>query len=130
MWKKQNKFILLSIRRHYSRISPPPPAVVRISKNNVAHLGQPKPGPKPRQLLSLPPFPGDNLPGKNWGQQDNVTAISWIKYYFDEVHDSVIQAHFNKGLVSMHMGFLFFFVFNSFFMMLIVWCCDGKLPGA
>ncbi|XP_031283260.1 RNA pseudouridine synthase 3, mitochondrial [Pistacia vera] len=101
MWKKQNQSVLLLLRRHYSRISPPPPAVVRITKTNIAYLGRPKQGPKPRQLLSLPPFPGDNLPGKNWGQQDHVTAISWIKYYFDEVQDSIIRAHFNKGLVQM-----------------------------
>ncbi|XP_044487103.1 RNA pseudouridine synthase 3, mitochondrial isoform X2 [Mangifera indica] len=101
MWKKQTKSVLLLLRRHYSRISPPHPVVVRVTKNNVAHLGPPKPGPKPRQLLSLPPFPGDNLPGKNWGQQDHVTAISWVKYYFDEVQDSIIQAHFNQGLVQM-----------------------------
>lgn len=99
MWKKQAQFILVSIRS-YSRISPPPPAVIRVSEKNVAHLGPQKVGPKPRQLLCLPPFPGHNLPGKNWGQQGQVTAISWVKYYFDEVQDSVIQSHFNKGLVS------------------------------
>uniref|UniRef100_A0A803M9U8 Pseudouridine synthase RsuA/RluA-like domain-containing protein n=1 Tax=Chenopodium quinoa TaxID=63459 RepID=A0A803M9U8_CHEQI len=95
--------------RHYSRISPPRPTgpdqVIRVV-NNIAHLGSPKEGPKPRQLLSLPPFPSDPLPAKcstkslNGKQHTRVTAISWVKYYFDEVHDSVIQSHFNKGLVQ------------------------------
>ncbi|KAH9716453.1 RNA pseudouridine synthase 3 [Citrus sinensis] len=101
MWKKQAEFIWLSSIRHYSRISPPRPAVIRVSEKKVAHLGPPKAGPKPRQLLSLPPFPGHNLPGKHWGRQGHVTAVSWVKYYFDEVQDSVIQSHFNKGLVQM-----------------------------
>ncbi|KAH9668010.1 RNA pseudouridine synthase 3 [Citrus sinensis] len=101
MWKKQAEFIWLSSIRHYSRISPPRPAVIRVSEKKVAHLGPPKAGPKPRQLLSLPPFPGHNLPGKHWGRQCHVTAVSWVKYYFDEVQDSVIQSHFNKGLVQM-----------------------------
>lgn len=74
--------------------------------NNIAHLGSPKEGPKARQLLSLPPFPSDPLPARcstkcpNGKQRTRVTAISWVKYYFDEVHDSVIQSHFNKGLVQ------------------------------
>ncbi|KAH7513734.1 hypothetical protein FEM48_Zijuj11G0012600 [Ziziphus jujuba var. spinosa] len=97
--------IWLSIRK-YSRISPPPPVnvkpVIRVS-NNVARLGCPKEGPKPRQLLSLPPFPGFPLPGKNMvtvpGRSPHVTAISWVKYYFYGVNDDVIQSHFNKGLV-------------------------------
>ncbi|KAL5541306.1 hypothetical protein UlMin_042528 [Ulmus minor] len=94
--------------RLYSRISPPPPAraepVIRVT-NNVAHLGSPKEGPKPRQLLSLPPFPGLPLPGKNTvappGKAAHVTAISWVKYYFDEIYDNSIQSHFNKGLVRL-----------------------------
>lgn len=93
---------LLSLARHYSRVAPPPPAyadpVIRVS-NNVAYLGSPKQGPKPRQLLSLPPFPGHHLPGKN-SATGRVTAISWLKYYFDEISDSAIQSHFNKGLVE------------------------------
>ncbi|OMO76072.1 Pseudouridine synthase, RsuA/RluB/C/D/E/F [Corchorus capsularis] len=92
----------LSLVRHYSRVAPPPPAladpVIRVS-NNVAYLGPPKQGPKPRQLLSLPPFPGCPLPGKDSGTT-RVTAISWLKYYFDEISDSAIQSHFNKGLVQ------------------------------
>ncbi|CAK9176285.1 unnamed protein product [Ilex paraguariensis] len=94
--------------RHFSRLSPPSPAcaeqVIRVS-NNIAHLGRPKEGPKPRQLLSLPPFPAHPLAGKNSvttdGQNPHVTAITWIKYYFDEIPGSVIQSHFNKGLVQM-----------------------------
>lgn len=100
---------LLLATRYYSRISPPPPAyakpVIRVS-NNIAKLGSPKGGPKPRQLLSLPPFPGYPLPGKNQigvsGESTHVTAISWVKHYFDEIQDSVIQSHFRKGLVSMN----------------------------
>ncbi|XVE91123.1 hypothetical protein DITRI_Ditri20bG0129500 [Diplodiscus trichospermus] len=94
---------LLSLVRHYSRVAPPPPAyadpVIRVS-NNVAYLGSPKQDPKPRQLLSLPSFPGYPLPGKN-SATGHVTAISWLKYYFDEIPDSAIQSHFNKGLVQM-----------------------------
>lgn len=107
MWKKQQILVFI---RHYSRISPPRPAVVRVSRKCIAELGPPKGGPKPRQLLSLPPFPGPDLPGKNWGSDpDRVTAISWIKYYFDEVQDSVIQSHFNKGLVSIFIVSVFMF---------------------
>ncbi|KAF8402618.1 hypothetical protein HHK36_010707 [Tetracentron sinense] len=92
--------------RHYSRASPPPPVdadpVIRVS-NNIARVGCPKEGPKPRQLLSLPEFPDHPLPGKNSvsvpGQSARVTAISWIKYYFDDIPGSIIQSHFNKGLV-------------------------------
>ncbi|KAL8048637.1 hypothetical protein ABFS82_07G079900 [Erythranthe guttata] len=87
-----------------SKIRPPPPAsakaVLRVS-NNIAHLGAPKEGPKPRQLLSLPPFPGNPLPGRNSTSVEHVTAISWLKYYFDDVIPPVIQHHFNKGLVRM-----------------------------
>uniref|UniRef100_A0A803KQM4 Pseudouridine synthase RsuA/RluA-like domain-containing protein n=1 Tax=Chenopodium quinoa TaxID=63459 RepID=A0A803KQM4_CHEQI len=99
---------LTTALRHYSRISPPRPTgpdqVIRVV-NNIAYLGSPKEGPKPRQLLALPPFPSDPLPAKcstkcpNGKQHTRVTAISWVKYYFDEVYDSVIQYHFNKGLV-------------------------------
>lgn len=99
---------LFLVVRHYSRIAPPRPAsaapVIRVS-NNVAQLGSPKEGPKPRQLLSLPPFPAHPLPGKSLvnvsGLPTHVTAISWIKYYFDEIPGSVVQSHFNKGLVHM-----------------------------
>ncbi|KAL4651380.1 hypothetical protein ACB092_01G155600 [Castanea dentata] len=108
MWKKilNRQQILFSVRQ-YSRIYPPPPAyadpVIRVS-NNIAQLGGPKEGPKPRQLLSLPPFPAHPLPRKNSfsipGQSTRVTAISWVKYYFDEISDTVIQSHFNKGLVQ------------------------------
>lgn len=102
MWKNIHCNQMLSKVRSYSRIVPPPPAyakpVVRVS-NNVAHLGSPKDSPKPRQLLSLPPFPRLPLPGKNM-VASHVTAISWLKYYFNEIPDSTIQSHFNKGLVS------------------------------
>ncbi|MED6182169.1 hypothetical protein PIB30_026023 [Stylosanthes scabra] len=98
--------------RHYSRIRPPKPvpveSVIRVS-NNVARLGSRKEGPKPRQLLSLPPFPGHPLPGRNsnesfQGGQENegyVTAVNWIKYYFKGIWGSVIESHFRDGLVQM-----------------------------
>ncbi|KAK0598442.1 hypothetical protein LWI29_034736 [Acer saccharum] len=38
---------------------------------------------------------------KNWGKPGHMTTVSWIKYYFDEVEDSVIQSHFNSDLVQM-----------------------------
>ncbi|XVF26468.1 hypothetical protein REPUB_Repub14bG0019000 [Reevesia pubescens] len=102
MQKKKLGHHILSLVRHYSRVTPPPPAyadpVIRVS-NNVAYLGSPKQGPMPRQLLCLPPFPGYPLPGKN-SATGHVTAISWLKYYFDEIPDSAIQSHFNKGLVQ------------------------------
>lgn len=90
--------MLVSSRvRLYSRVAP---QVVRVTAKNVAKLGSPKEGPKPRQLLSLPPFPGFPLPGKKSLNACHVTAISWVKYYFDEIQDSVIQSHFNKSLVQ------------------------------
>ncbi|KAF3663409.1 RNA pseudouridine synthase 3, mitochondrial [Capsicum annuum] len=78
---------------------------IRVS-NNIAHLGRQKEGAKPSQLLSLPPFPGHPLPGKKapTGPDQpscHVTAISWIKYYFDEIPGSLIQSHFTKGLVQL-----------------------------
>ncbi|KAF3629977.1 RNA pseudouridine synthase 3, mitochondrial [Capsicum annuum] len=77
---------------------------IRVS-NNIAHLGRQKEGAKPSQLLSLPPFPGHPLPGKKapTGPDQpscHVTAISWIKYYFDEIPGSLIQSHFTKGLIK------------------------------
>ena len=108
MWKDVFYGNLLLKVRHYSRIARPPPAsakpIVRVS-DNVAYLGAPKEGAKPRQLLSLPPFPGLPLPGKNavsvpGDSRLRMTAISWVKYYFDEISDKAIQSHFNKGLVS------------------------------
>ncbi|KAG2390262.1 RNA pseudouridine synthase [Vigna angularis] len=94
--------------RHYSRIQPPRPVsvkpVIRVS-NNIARLDAPKKGPKPRQLLSLPPFPGHPLPAKSSnsgpGQRDYVTAVNWIKYYFKGIWGSVIESHFREGLVQM-----------------------------
>ncbi|PIN01127.1 RNA pseudouridylate synthase [Handroanthus impetiginosus] len=87
-----------------SKIRPPPPAsapaVIRVT-NNIAHLGRPKEGPKPRQLLSLPPFPGHPLLGRKSTSAAHVTAVSWLKYYFDDIPPPVIQNHFNKGLVQM-----------------------------
>lgn len=83
---------------HFSKSKIQPPRVVRVT-NHIAHLGRPKEGPKPRQLLSLPPFPGHPLPGKS-SSSGHVTAISWLKYYFNDILDGVIRSHFNKGLVS------------------------------
>lgn len=104
MWKNFFHQYKLFMARYYSRVSPPPrvcdESVIRVSSSNIAHLGPPKDGPKPRQLLSLPPFPDHSLPGKNLVSTTHVTAISWMKYYFDEIPGSVIQTHFNKGLVS------------------------------
>ncbi|XP_027121892.1 RNA pseudouridine synthase 3, mitochondrial isoform X2 [Coffea arabica] len=100
MW--WNKVVKLSGYgvRHYSRSKKvQPPRVIRVT-NNVAHLGRPRKGPKPRQLLSLPPFPGHPLPGRN-SSTGHVTAISWLKYYFDDIPGDVVQSHFNKGLVQM-----------------------------
>ncbi|CAA7407431.1 unnamed protein product [Spirodela intermedia] len=105
--------VAVNVSRCYSRVSPPPPApatVIRVSKNNLAFLGPPKEGPKPRQLLALPPFPADGsnpLPGrKNFPPADEpgraaarVTAITWAKHYFSDVPPAVIQSHFNKGLI-------------------------------
>ncbi|CAI0374510.1 unnamed protein product [Linum tenue] len=100
---KRNGLYNVIAARFYSRIAPPPPAyaqpVIRVT-NNVAHLGSPKEGPKPRQLLSLPPFPGLPLPGKNLlGDPRRLTAISWVKYYFNDMSGENIESHFKKGLV-------------------------------
>lgn len=104
------RLLLLFVGRHYSRISPPKPVpverVIRVS-NNIARLDAPKEGPKPRQLLSLPPFPGHPLPGKDSvssvpGKPDRVTAVNWIKYYFKGMWGSVIESHFREGLVSIY----------------------------
>ncbi|CAD5317599.1 Pseudouridine synthase catalytic domain superfamily [Arabidopsis suecica] len=110
MWKAKTCFrqiYLTVLIRRYSRVAPPPSSVIRVT-NNVAHLGPPKQGPLPRQLISLPPFPGHPLPGKNAGADGDdgdsgghVTAISWVKYYFEEIYDKAIQTHFTKGLVQM-----------------------------
>ncbi|WOK92090.1 RNA pseudouridine synthase 3, mitochondrial [Canna indica] len=96
--------------RWFSRVAPPSPVkvypVIRVS-NNVASLGEPKEGPKPRQLLSLPPFPSSGthpfpgrkkVPGSS-GKPRRVTAISWVKHYFADIEPDMIQNHFNKGLV-------------------------------
>ncbi|XP_057806926.1 RNA pseudouridine synthase 3, mitochondrial [Salvia miltiorrhiza] len=98
----------LSVFKHkqQSKIRPPPPVyspVIRVS-NNIVHLGLPKEGPKPRQLLSLPPFPGHPLPGRNSTSAAYVTAISWLRYYFNEIPPLVIQKHFNEGLVQSTRG--------------------------
>ncbi|KAI3460020.1 hypothetical protein Pfo_016683 [Paulownia fortunei] len=103
--KLLNQQAFSAVRRNpKSKIRPPPPAssqaVLRVS-NNIAHLGRPKEGPKPRQLLSLPPFPGHPLPGRKSTSAAHVTAISWLKYYFDDIPPPVIQNHFNKGLMRM-----------------------------
>ncbi|KAL3736980.1 hypothetical protein ACJRO7_025845 [Eucalyptus globulus] len=99
-------------RRRYSRASPPQATAIRV-KNHIASVGdgEPKEGPKPRQLLSLPPFPSHPLPAFSFKEASSsssssssssrVTAISWVKYYFHGVQNSVVQSHFNKGLVQM-----------------------------
>ncbi|XP_037468119.1 RNA pseudouridine synthase 3, mitochondrial-like [Triticum dicoccoides] len=90
-----------AVRRGLSRLAPPAPAaVVRVDSNNVARLGAPKPGPRPRQLLSLPPFPAgaDPLPGRKVAPR-HVTAVSWVKHCFADVPQEVVQAHFNKRQV-------------------------------
>ncbi|KAL3619715.1 hypothetical protein CASFOL_034627 [Castilleja foliolosa] len=101
--KLLNQKAFSAVRRNpRAKIRPPRPAqaVIRVS-NHIAHLGRPKEGPKPRQLLSLPPFPGHPLPGRKSTSAQHVTAISWLKYYFDEIPPPHIQHHFNKGLVQM-----------------------------
>ncbi|CAI9113316.1 OLC1v1013893C1 [Oldenlandia corymbosa var. corymbosa] len=98
MWNKIVKLGNDGVRHYYSKSKIQRPRVIRV-KNNVAYLGSPKRGPKPRQLLSLPPFPAQPLPGKN-SSTNRVTAISWLKYYFDDIPGNVIQSHFNKGLVE------------------------------
>uniref|UniRef100_I1QK84 Pseudouridine synthase RsuA/RluA-like domain-containing protein n=1 Tax=Oryza glaberrima TaxID=4538 RepID=I1QK84_ORYGL len=94
--------------RWLSRLAPPAPAeadpvVVRVDGSNVARLGKPKPGPRQRQMLSLPPFPGggdgDPLPGRKAAAPRRVTAVSWVKHYLADVPQEVVQAHFNKRLV-------------------------------
>lgn len=86
--------------RSKRKISPPTASapVIRVS-NNIVYLGPPKEGPKPLQLLSLPPFPGHPLPGRNSTSAAYVTAISWLRYYFNEILPLQIQKHFHEGLV-------------------------------
>ena len=93
--------------RRLSRLAPPAPAaadpvVVRVGASNVARLGAPKPGPRPRQLLSLPPFPAgpDPLPGRKAAPR-RVMAVSWVKHYFADVPQEAVQAHFNRRMVSL-----------------------------
>ncbi|OEL36407.1 RNA pseudouridine synthase 3, mitochondrial [Dichanthelium oligosanthes] len=90
--------------RRLSRLAPPTPAgadpaVVRVDSSNVARLGAPKAGPRPRQLLSLPPFPAgtDPLPGRKVAPR-RVTAVSWVKHYFADVPQEAVQAHFNRRM--------------------------------
>jgi len=96
--------------RRLSRLAPPTPApvdpaVVRVDRSNVARLGAPKPGPRPRQLLSLPPFPAgaDPLPGRKVAPR-RVTAVSWVKHYFADVPQEAVQAHFNRRMVTFCTG--------------------------
>nr|GLL49577.1 RNA pseudouridine synthase 3, mitochondrial [Ipomoea trifida] len=109
MWNRGLSRRLFFVVRQYSSqrcgISLNDDSVIRVS-NNVAHLGCPREGSKPPQLMSLPPFPGHCLPGKKsttvpGRSSHRITAISWLKYYFDEIPGPVIQSHFNKGLVQM-----------------------------
>ncbi|KAJ8532063.1 hypothetical protein K7X08_011986 [Anisodus acutangulus] len=109
-WNKDVSRCLLFLSRRYYRsaLANRDQAVVRVS-NNITYLGYPKEGAKPCQLLSLPPFPGHPLPGKKAATgpdqpSRHVTAISWIKYYFDEIPGSVILSHFNKGLVRLDLN--------------------------
>ncbi|KAL8533370.1 hypothetical protein ACS0TY_009669 [Phlomoides rotata] len=101
--KLLNHEALLAVRhKPWLKIRPPPPAsspVIRVS-NNIVHLGRPKEGPKPVQLLSLPPFPGHPLPGRKSASAVRVTAISWLKYYFQDAPPPAIQKHFNKAQVQ------------------------------
>ncbi|KAK8934112.1 hypothetical protein KSP39_PZI014661 [Platanthera zijinensis] len=106
----------VAFTRRLSRVAPPPATsaepVIRVC-NNLARLGPPKEGPKPRQLLSLPPFPPtgvDPLPGRKCSPPNSldgslfprrVTAITWVKHYFDEVAPDVIQSHFRDGMVHL-----------------------------
>ncbi|KAK1275908.1 hypothetical protein QJS04_geneDACA004131 [Acorus gramineus] len=88
---------LIAFTRRLSRVSPPRPTqVIRIT-NNITHLGEPKEGPQPKQLLSLPAFPNDpkSLPGL----PSRVTALRWGKHYFADVPPFVVHNHFHKGLV-------------------------------
>ena len=113
-WNKVVKLSGYSVR-HYSRSKKvQPPRVIRVT-NNVAHLGRPRKGPKPRQLLSLPPFPGHPLPGRN-PSTGLVTAISWLKYYFHDIPGDVVQSHLNKGLVSITLSFSLFPFFYYYFL--------------
>ena len=86
---------------------PADPVVVRVDGSNVARLGAPKPGPRPRQLLSLPPFPAgaDPLPGRKVAPR-RVTAVSWVKHYFADVPQEAVQAHFNRRMVTFCTGIL------------------------
>ncbi|KAK8948198.1 hypothetical protein KSP40_PGU010293 [Platanthera guangdongensis] len=103
----------VAFTRRLSRVAPPPVTfaepVIRVC-NNLARLGPPKEGPKPRQLLSLPPFPHtgvDPLPGRKCSPPNPldgslfprwITAITWVKHYFHEVAPDVIQSHFRDGM--------------------------------
>lgn len=107
--------------RSKRKILPPPPAsapVIRVS-NNIVHLGPPKEGPKPRQLLSLPLFPGHPLPGRNSTSVAYVTAISWLRYYFNDIPPLQIQKHFHEGLVRI---FSLQFSFAASFVLNVVFC--------
>ncbi|KAG8369213.1 hypothetical protein BUALT_Bualt15G0127800 [Buddleja alternifolia] len=76
-----------------SKIRPPSIASSKAIRvlNNIMYLGCPKEGPKPRQLLSLPPFPCHPLPGRKSTSAAHVTAISWLKYCFDDVAPPIIR---------------------------------------
>ncbi|KAG6514762.1 hypothetical protein ZIOFF_025132 [Zingiber officinale] len=106
--------VIFEAVRWLSRVAPPAPVkaepIIRVS-NNIARLGEPKRAPKPRQLLSLPPFPNSGtepLPGRkksagSCGKQRRVTAISWVKHYFADIEEEAIRWHFNKGLVNQYL---------------------------
>ncbi|RVW42794.1 RNA pseudouridine synthase 3, mitochondrial [Vitis vinifera] len=89
---------LFPVVRHYSRIAPPRPAsaapVIRVSTSSP--VGIPQRGSKASTATVIAPFPAHPLPGKSLvnlsGLPTHVTAISWIKYYFDEIPGSVDPA--------------------------------------
>ncbi|XP_075513427.1 RNA pseudouridine synthase 3, mitochondrial isoform X1 [Primulina tabacum] len=105
LMKLLNHHSFLAVRYiHGSKIHPPPPAsaqaIIRMS-DNVSHLARSKKDLKPPQLIYLPPFPGHPLPGRKSISATRVTAISWLKYYFDDIHPHAIQTLFNRCLVQM-----------------------------
>ncbi|KAK1578163.1 hypothetical protein Q3G72_028025 [Acer saccharum] len=98
MWKKKHNIWWVSIR-HYLRVRLPRPAVI-----SGQQCGPPGPAEAGSQATAAPPSAAVSRPPtarKNWGKPGHVTTVSWIKYYFDEVEDSVIQSHFNSDLVQM-----------------------------
>ncbi|KAI4379208.1 hypothetical protein MLD38_005534 [Melastoma candidum] len=96
------------LERNYAAVTASATEALRVSRNHIAYLdvAAPRDAPKPRQLLSLPPFPSRPLPlSGSSSSGGRVTAVSWIKYYFLlRSHYTVIQSLFTKGLVLMERG--------------------------